>query len=44
MSFTWLGEAFDFLNSTTIWGMSLTTYLCITLILGAVVLFIRGNK
>lgn len=44
MSWDWLGEAFDFLNSTTIWGMSLTTLLCILVLLSAVVLFIRGNK
>ena len=44
MNFDWLGEAFDFLTNTHWYGLSLTSYLCIMLILGAVVLFIRGNK
>ena len=43
-SFDWLSEAFTFLSNTQVMGVSLTTILCILLLLSAVVLFIRGNK
>ncbi len=35
---------FNFFSSTTIAGMSLTTWIVITLVLSAIGLFIRGNK
>ena len=35
---------FDFFNSTTVAGMSITTWLVIIVIFSAIGLFIRGNK
>ncbi len=38
------GSVFDFFNSVTVAGMSLTTWIVIALVLSAIALFIRGNK
>lgn len=39
-----IGSVFDFFSSTTVAGMSLTTWIVISLVLSAIALFIRGNK
>lgn len=38
------GAIFDFCNSTSLGPFNITTYFIISIILMAVVLFIRGNK
>lgn len=38
------GVIFDFCNNTSLGPFNITTYFVITIILMAVVLFIRGNK
>lgn len=35
---------FDFFSSTTVAGMSLTTWIVIIIVISAIGLFIRGNK
>lgn len=42
--FSVFGEIFDFCSGTSIGPFNITTYFIISLILMAVVLFIRGNK
>ena len=38
------GSIFDFCNNTSLGPFNITTYFIISIILMAVVLFIRGNK
>jgi len=38
------GSAFGFFNNIDIFGLNLTTWFVIVLVLSAIVLFVRGNK